>query len=51
MATPEGPMGHIVPLKEANKVLGKLRCSLQSLRSACDGSDDAEQASAVAILE
>lgn len=35
----------------ANKALGKLRCSLQALKSACDGTEDAEQASAVAILE
>ena len=44
-------MGHVAHLSAANKVLGKLRCSLQSLKSACAGSDDAEQASAVAILE
>ena len=44
-------MGHVALLSAANKVLGKLRCSLQSLKSASEGSDDAEQASAVAILE
>ena len=44
-------MGHVAHLTAANKVLGKLRCSLQSLKSACAGSDDVEQASAVAILE
>jgi hypothetical protein len=44
-------MGHVALLTAANKVLGKLRCSLQALKSASEGSDDPEQASAVAILE
>jgi hypothetical protein len=45
-AAPSGPMGHVALLTAANKVLGKLRCSLQALKSASEGSDDPEQASA-----